>query len=106
MDMSILYPSTIAFIKHCVNLVMRAVVVTVAWCIMAATAIILNFVLNYLVSAFGMPEPVQRILSQLTLGYPIVLAIAILITGVIDVVNLTIVGIRGSKDSYTTGDST
>lgn len=103
--MPILYPSTIAFIKLCVNIVVRAVVVAAAWCVMAATAIILNFVLDYLVSAFGMPEPVRRVLSQLALGYPIVLAIAILITGIIDVMKLTIVGIRGSNGNYT-GDST
>ena len=68
--MPILYPSTVEYMKFCVNLVLRGLTFSASAGIMALASIPLKWLLDYLMSEFGVNEGVQEIVSQIAIGFP------------------------------------
>lgn len=108
--MPILYPSTVEYMKFCVNLVLRGLTFSASAGIMAGVSIPLKWFLDYLMAVFGVAERVQEIVSQIAIGFPIVFALAILYVGVMDIITLTIASverprnIRGERDDERSRD--
>ena len=84
--MPILDPSTIALIKLCINIVVRAIVVAAAFAILLVISILLNLLINYVVNA---SDAVRGWLSLLAVAIPVMIAVGIGVTSIGDVWNLT-----------------
>ena len=92
------YPSTVRYVRLCVNIVIRAVAFSASAGIMASLSIPLKWLLDYLMAVFGVHERVQVVVSQIAIGFPVTLALAILFVGVMDIINLMIASIRSPSD--------
>ena len=75
------YPSTVRYVRLCVNIVIRAVAFSASAGIMASLSIPLKWLLDYLMAVFGVHERVQVVVSQVAIGFPVTLALAILFVG-------------------------
>ena len=102
--MPILYPSTIAFIKRCVNIVVQTIVVAAAFAIFLGISIIFNVLIDYTLKAFNIPDPVRERIALFGLAVPIMIAIAIVLTNIDDIWNLTKTSMR-TPDEYTQTDA-
>ena len=78
--------------------------VLATWVVLMVLALLANRVLELVVREFDIPQGVQTIIRGLGLGYILMAAFAITITGVSDMVRLMIVAL--SRDSQETGDDT
>ena len=87
-NMPILYPSTIAFIKRCVNIVARAIVVAAAFAILLVISIPLNLLINYVLNVVNASDSVREWFSLLAVVVPVMIAVGIGLTSFGDVWNL------------------
>ena len=78
--------------------------VLATWVVLMVLALLANRVLELVVREFDIPQGVQTIIRGLGLGYILMAAFAITITGVSDMVRLMIVAL--SRDSQETSDDT
>ena len=74
--------------------------VLITWVILMVFALLANRVLELVVREFNIPQGVQSIIRGLGLGYILMAAFAITMTGVSDMVRLMIVAL--SRDSQET----
>lgn len=104
---SILYPSTIGFIKRRVNAVVRVVacaaILAIGWIILMAIGIALNFALEYTLEAVDAPDWVRSLLSLMLWVGLVVLGIAVTTTSISDAINLAKAGL---KDPFEPKDGT
>ncbi len=83
-----LYPSTIESIRFYFNSAVLGIAFAAASSVMAATSIPLKWALDYLLTVFEVSERVQAIMSQLAIGFPIVFALGIFFSGIMDMFHL------------------
>lgn len=84
------YPSTVRYVRLCANIVMRAVAFSVSAGIMLGLSIPMKWLLDYIMAVFAVPAPVQAVVSQIAIGFPVIFALAILFAGVMDIIKLVI----------------
>ena len=92
------YPSTVRYVRLCVNIVIRAVAFSASAGIMLGLSVPLKWLLDYVMAVFEVADPVQSVVSQIAIGFPVIFALAILFAGVMDVINLTIASVWRPSD--------
>ena len=70
--------------------------IAVVWAGFVAIAIVLNFLIEYLLKAVNAPDLVKDLTSPMSYGIPIMLAFTTTLTSVIDILKLTAAGFKYS----------
>ena len=65
---------------------------------MLGLSVPLKWLLDYVMSVFGVAEPVQAVVSQIAIGFPVTFALAILFAGVMDIINLVVASVWRPSD--------
>lgn len=97
-----LYPSTIEFIKRRFNAVIRVVIcaaiLAIGWIALMGIGIALNFALEYTLEAVGAPDFIRSLSSPMLWLVLVALGIAITATSIVDIINLTKVGLKNPDE--------
>ena len=80
-----LYPSTIAFINLCLNIVVRAAALTIALGVLAIISLPFNALINYALRSSGMSETLVARYSFIALVTPGVIGIAMTLATILDI---------------------
>ena len=83
-----LYPSTIAFINLCLNIVVRAIALTIALGALALISLPFNILINYALRASGISEALVARYSFIALITPSAIGIAMMLATILDIWNL------------------
>ena len=86
------------FEKHWRRAVRRLLLVAAYWVLLAAVGVVLKFVLDYVMSVYGVPKPIRDSLTQIAFLYPIVLSVFALLTCIVDAVKFTKAVLMPPKD--------
>ena len=95
------YPSTLRAIRLYFNIVVRAAVLALIWGALLGIGTGLNWLIDVALGAFDASEKVKNVSLQVSLGYIIISGVAMTLTSLKDVWDLTRASLRKSSDGET-----
>ena len=91
------YPSTLQAIRLYFNIVVRAAVLALIWGALLGIGTFLNWLIDVALGAFDASEKVKNVSVQVSLGYIIISGVAMTLTSLKDVWDLTRASLRKSS---------